>query len=111
MRILITSFFMAHGLAHIVGFLAPSYEPSFLTDRLEAGAVALRTMGVLWLFTAIAFVVAGLGFAADVAWWPAFTAATALFSLGLSAIEWPRAQVGVYLNLAILAGLAYAARF
>ena len=110
MRILIASFFIAHGLAHIVGYLAPSYEPSLLTDRLEAGAATVRTFGFLWLFAALAFVAAGLGLAVDASWWPMFTLGTVLFSLALSVTEWPRAQVGVYLDIAILIGLALVAR-
>jgi hypothetical protein len=110
MRILIASFFMAHGLAHIVGFLAPSYQPSMLTDRLEAGAAMVKTFGALWLFAAMAFVLAGVGLAMVAPWWPMLTLGAVLFSLALSVAEWPRAQVGVYIDAAILMGLAFAAR-
>ena len=109
MRLLIASFFVAHGLAHMVGFVAPSYDSSLLTDRLGASAAAVRTMGILWFVTAMSFVVSAVALATYTPWWPAVTAATALFSLGLSVLEWPRAHMGVYINLAILVGLALAA--
>jgi hypothetical protein len=105
-RMLIASFLVAHGLAHVVGFLAPSYQPSMLMYRLDGGVAAMKTVGVLWVFAATAFMVAAAGLAADVAWGPAFTGGTALFSLALSLVESPRAHMGVYINVAILIGLA-----
>src|SRR5688572_26382759 len=108
MRMLIASFFVAHGLAHLVGFLAPSYDSSFLSDRLGAGVGTVRAMGVLWFLTAMSFVVAAVALATYAPWWMTLTATTAVFSLGLSILEWPRAHLGVYINVAILVGLVVA---
>jgi hypothetical protein len=111
MRFLMASFLIAHGVAHVIGFLAPSYETAPLTDRLQAHAGTTRALGLLWLGTALAFVMAAMGLAMSAPWWPAVTAGTALLSLALSALEWPRAQVGVYINAAVLAWLATAPGF
>jgi hypothetical protein len=109
MRLLIACFFILHGLAHLVGFLEPSKEPSLITRELHAGATAMRAFGVMWLLAATAFVVAAVSFAMYRPWALPVTGGTALFSLVLSVLAWPQARIGVYIDAVILAGLGLAA--
>lgn len=113
-RIAFAVFLVLHGIAHGVGFAgawqlgefrdAP-LDTTLLGGRVDVGVVGVRTMGVLWLLTAIAFVGAGISVWRGSEWWPSFTAGVAVFSLAMSVLGWPDARIGVAVNLAILIGL------
>jgi 2-hydroxy-6-oxonona-2,4-dienedioate hydrolase len=115
MRTLAALFLLLHGLAHFVGFLtpwgllsagsdmnAPRSTQSILGGRVALGPIASRAAGLLWLVLGTAFAVVAIGVWRAAAWsFPAMVVVV-LLSLLLSSLWWPRARVGVYVNIAIL---------
>ncbi len=119
MRYALALLFVAHGVAHLPGFLTSwrlaslegmAYKTTLLAGSIDVGDVGIRIVGVLWLLAAIGFVIAGVGTALGASWWGTLTAVVASFSLVLSALEWPEARIGVAVNLLILAYLGIAPR-
>jgi len=110
------AFLAAHGVAHLVGVVdlwriaepADGFRTAFLDGRWEPAAPVLSLVGALWLAAALAFAVAAYGLARRRAWLVPLTAATAAGSLALSVLAWPEAQIGVYVNLVLLALLLVA---
>jgi hypothetical protein len=102
-------FFLAHGVAHLLGFLgswrlgefadAP-YTTSVLNGAIDVGDVGVRIVGLLWVGAATGFIAAGL------ALWRGsrrLVVPAALFSLGVCVIGLPTAVVGVGIDVVILA--------
>ena len=119
MRYVLAILFLAHGVAHLPGFLTSwrlaslegmAYKTTLLAGSVDVGDVGIRIVGVLWLLVAMGFIASGVGTALGVAWWGTLTAVVASFSLALSAMEWPEAKIGVAVNLVILAYLGIAPR-
>lgn len=105
-------FLVAHGVAHIVGFLA-SWQlraardtPDstwILNGTVDVGDAGMRLFGILWLVAAVAFL------AAAVAIWRGnlrFVAVVTVGSLALCLVGLPNAAVGVWIDVAILVLLA-----
>lgn len=110
MRWLLAAFLVAHGVAHLVGFVGPwrlskavPYTTTLLGGRLDVGDVGIRALGIAWLLAALGF--AGLAVAITLRWpgWLPAAAAVTAASLVLSALAWPEARVGVFVDLALLA--------
>ena len=105
---------VVHGLIHLLGFVAywplgdvPSlpYKTVLFEGRLEVGAAGMQIFAVLWLFAAIGFVVAVLGFARGADWWiPAIVVIT-LVSLALTVADWRSARVGAMVDGVLLVAL------
>lgn len=125
MRALVSVLVMLHAAAHLVGFLTPwglltagtgvkpADSPStLLGDRITLGGAMARVGGLLWLALATAFGVVAIGIWRAESWSPMALGIVALLSLAMSLVSWPRARMGVYVNLAILiaiTGLTYRA--
>lgn len=112
MRIALAVLMILHGIAHLPGFLVPwrlaspegmQYKTTILAGRLDAGASGIRIIGVLWLLTAIGFVVAGLAAIASYDLWRTLAVGVACISLLLSILSLPEAKIGAILNPIILA--------
>lgn len=117
MRFVLAVLLLAHGIAHLPGFLTSwrlaslegmAYKTTLLSGTINVGDVGIRIIGVLWLLAAVGFVTAGIGTALVVSWWGTLTAGVASFSLVLGVLEWPEARIGVIVNLVILAYLGIA---
>ena len=102
-------FFLAHGVAHLLGFLgswqlgefadAP-YTTFVLDGALDVGDLGIRIVGLLWIAAAIAFIAAG------VAMWRGsrgLVVPAALFSIGVCIMGLPAAVVGVAIDVVTLA--------
>ena len=84
-----------HGLAHVSGFMASwTRNSSGFSDRpwVLSMAVTLHSgvghiFGLLWLVAAICSVGAGIGLAAQQAWWPILAVAQAIASL-IAIVPW-----------------------
>ena len=114
MRFVAAIVFLAHGLAHLVGFVGGwrlsatvPYKTTVLAGRLDVGNVGSRIMGLLWLFIAIDFGIVAWGAWSGYGWWPFGGLVTALGSLLLCLIAWPDAAIGAYVNLGIVAWLMF----
>jgi hypothetical protein len=114
MRSAFSLFLVLHGIAHLPGFLVPwrlaapsemPYTTTVLDGSADLGNVGIRIVSILWLLTAVAFVVAGAAtFLQDAAWRTIAITAT-LASLALTVLGWPQSQIGLALNLLLLAYL------
>jgi hypothetical protein len=101
-----------HGIAHLVGFVVPwrlarldeiPYATTLLAGRVDVGDAGIRAVGLLWLLTAIGYLVAGAAVAWLVpGWWTlAFgvtVASTLMCTAGL-----PQAKLGLGVDLLLLA--------
>jgi|SRR5687768_5427114 len=111
---------LVHGLAHLPGLVTAwrlqqlpdfPYHTVLLRGRLDVGDGGMRVVGALWLIAALGFGVAAITvFLGDPRWLLVGMMTTVLSSV-LCLLEWPFARVGLWVNLALLAGLAATARF
>jgi len=118
-RIALAIFLFLHGVAHGVGFAAAfrlgdfkekPVDTTILGGGVDVGLAGARSLGILWLLVGLAF-----AFTASVIWrdgsgWPGLTAVVAGVSLVMSVLGWPQARAGVFINLALLAGLVTSGR-
>lgn len=120
MRIIVGLILLAHGFAHLVGFVVPwrlmappaaGYKTTLLAGTIDAGDTGIRVVGVLWLIAAIAFAASGVGLVTLQPWWRTLTLSAALFSFMLSVLGWPDSRIGAWIDLAVLAFLILAPRF
>jgi hypothetical protein len=104
MRIALALLLLAHGVAHVVGFIrawAPT-RTTIVGDRVDLGPGWIKLIGILWLFGALLFAAAGFATLANVAWWPPFALALATSSLVLCMLQLPETKLGVVLNLVLI---------
>jgi hypothetical protein len=108
-------FLALHGIAHTVAFFAQwelshfkgiSYNTTLFYGKVDVGDVGIRIDGLLWLVAAAAFLVVGL----RLAWLRKVEVrpllVVTLFSLALCVLGLSQAIVGVWIDAAILVGLA-----
>jgi hypothetical protein len=117
MRFFVAAFLVAHGIAHLVGFVASwqlaelrdlPYKTTILGGRLDVDDAGIRVIGLFWFAAAVAFAVAGFAVAAQ---WPSAVRLTSFVIAGsavLCLVGWPDAKIGLAVN-ALLAVLAIAA--
>ena len=119
MHIIIGLFFIAHGVAHLVGFLSywqittfedMPYKTTQLAGRIDAGQTGIRLIGILWLIGALAFIASGLGLIFLQPWWLTLTLYTTIYSLALSVLGWPDSRYGLIINIIILGYLFFGDR-
>lgn len=117
---LVAAVLVLHGIAHIVGFVAPwrlvemtelPYKTTVLGGAIDLGDKGIRVVGVIWLIALIAFIAAAMGLLQGAEWWqtPAFAAIALSTVLTLS--EWPRTRAGTLVNVILLAALLLDVRF
>jgi uncharacterized membrane protein YphA (DoxX/SURF4 family) len=116
MRIVLAALLALHGIAHLVGFVGSwqldssggiPYKTTVLAGHVNVGDAGVRALGVLWLVTAIAFVVTAAGTALGMQWWAKAVAVVATLSLALTIVQWPEARVGLFVNVGILIALGF----
>jgi hypothetical protein len=100
---------LAHGAAHVVGFLGPwrlvkdvACGTTILSGRVDVGEAGAKMIGILWLLVACGFVVIALGAFLRAGWWPTGAIVTAAASLALCVVGWPDARTGLAVNVVIL---------
>jgi hypothetical protein len=110
MRIALSIALIAHGVAHLVGFVVPwrlmatpemPYGTTILAGAIDIGDSGVRALGVVWLIAAVVFVLLGGALLAGVsvrAWLFAIVG----LSLALCVLGWPAARIGVAVNAALL---------
>jgi hypothetical protein len=119
MRFVLAFFLLAHGVAHLVGFVSSwklaalaelPYKTTVFSGRVDVGDAGIRVMGVLWLLAALAFLVAAIAVATEAGWAVRFTVAGVTASLMLCLAGWPDARIGVAVNVGLVLLLAIGAR-
>lgn len=112
MRIVLALLMIAHGVAHLPGFLVPwrlmtvremPHVTTILSGRVDLGEGGIRLVGLLWLGGAMVFAAAGVGALLRAPWWSGLALGAAIGSLLLALVSLPAARVGVWANLLILA--------
>ena len=116
MRFILAALMAMHGIAHLVGFagawqLAPAkeipYKTTVFAGHVHLGDTGIRVMGILWLLTALAFVVAAGGAITNAQWWTRAALVVTCVSLAMTIVEWPEARLGLFINIAILGALLF----
>ncbi|MCJ7535665.1 MAG: hypothetical protein WA997_10245 [Anaerolineales bacterium] len=111
MNILLGLLLIAHGVAHLVGFVTywqiasfeeMPYKTTLLAGALDIGDRGIRVVGILWLLTGLAFAVAGAGVLTSQPWWLPLTLSISIFSLLMCILGWPDSRFGVLVNIIIL---------
>jgi hypothetical protein len=113
MRFALSLLLIAHGVAHVVGFVVPwklismpemPYRTTVFRGGVDLGHAGIRLVGLLWLGLAVGFAAWGVSIVLNRPW---HTAALALVgaSLVLCAAQWPETRLGVAVNLFLLATL------
>jgi hypothetical protein len=119
MRILLAFLFIAHGIAHLPGFVVPwrlatlpglPYKTSMINGSVQVGGMGIRILGLFWLLGALGFVLTGAATLRGYGYWPTLGVAVTLFSLVLTLLGWPEARIGTVLNLMLLTLILFGAR-
>ncbi|HFQ94378.1 MAG TPA: hypothetical protein ENK32_10235, partial [Anaerolineae bacterium] len=106
-----------HGLVHLLGFVAYwplaelaelPYKTTLLNGRFPIGASGMRVYSVVWLVTAVAFVMAAIGLLAKQSWWLPLLGTAVILSLIITALDWNQAWRGTIVSLLILVPLLLA---
>lgn len=112
MRILLAIFLMAHGFAHLVGFVVPwrimnspdlPYRTTVLQGALNLGDAGIRAYGLAWLVAGAAFAAAAAGVYFETPWWFRLMIVAAVASSLLCIADWPETQIGMAVNMTVLA--------
>lgn len=120
MRILLAVWFLAHGVAHLPGFLVSwqlrafsdlPFHTTIFADSVDIGTVGIRLIGVGWLLGAIAFAVLAAAAILRVSWWQEATYVVLGFSLALCVLGWPHSRIGVASNIVVAILVVTATRF
>lgn len=114
MRIALAAILLAHGFAHLVGFLG-AWRPGVLSaatnpnllfgGRIDLGSAGGRVLGLLWLVTAVGFWVVAVTTLSIHPWWQPLALGVCLTSLALCILQWPASRIGVPVNLVIIAAI------
>ena len=109
MRPALALLFLAHGIAHLVGFLGPfrlsaqvPYRSTVLGGRVDLGDTGIRTVGVVWLGLALAYAAVATATALDRPGWPTWALVVTAVSTLLCILALPDTRVGLVVNLALL---------
>jgi len=113
MRFALAALFIAHGVAHLVGFVVPwklvstaevPYRTTILGGMTDVGDAGARTLGVVWLLAAFAFVMLA---GAVLAGWNVrlWTFAMITLSIALCLAGWPETRIGLVVNAVLLTAL------
>jgi hypothetical protein len=117
MMILFGLVLLLHGIAHTVGFLGAwqvgpqlPYKTTILAGNVDVGDAGIRALGLVWLALAAAFVLVAVAAFARVHWWPVAAMMLASASLLMCVVQWPEAQAGAALDLALIVAMFSAMR-
>jgi hypothetical protein len=119
MRIVLALLLVAHGIAHLPGFLVDwqlrsfpelPFRTTIFGGALDLGASGIKIVGATWLVLAAAFVAAAAGVVVRAPWWLPVGYASVAGSLLLAAAGWPEARFGLLANALIVAVIAIGRR-
>jgi hypothetical protein len=119
MRFVLSFLLVAHGIAHLVGFISSwelatlaelPYKTTVFSGRVDLGDTGIRVVGVLWLLAALAFLVAANALATGMRWAGQIILLAVITSALLCVAGWPEARLGLAVNVALALVLAIGAR-
>ncbi len=113
MRSLFALLLVAHGIAHLVGFVVPfglmavpdlAARTTIFGGALDVGDAGAKAVGIVWLALALGFCASGAAVLAG--WWDVvWVVRLAAISLVFCLVGWPDARIGLFVNLAIIVAL------
>lgn len=95
---LLIFFILFHGLLHLIGF----YRSFARAGVIRLKVYIPRSLGLLWLISALLFVLCGIFLIFEVKGWMFFMIAALLISQVLIILSWTEARYGTVLNIIIL---------
>jgi hypothetical protein len=105
MRIAFAVVMLVHGLAHLVGFLAPQKASTILFHRIDIGRSWFKVLSATWLVVALAFALTSLAVIMSFGAWPSLALAMLIISVVLCVLQLPETKIGLVLDGALLAWL------
>ena len=114
MRFLLAFLLLAHGIAHLPGFLVSwqlaslpdlTYRTTVFGTAIKVGPDGIQLIGLCWLGMAAVFVALASAVAFNAPLRPAATATALALSLLLCAAGWPEARLGLLANAVIALSL------
>ena len=111
LRLAVVVLLLAHGVAHLVGFLVPwrlatppemPYRTTVLGGAIDLGPTGIRLYGLLWLALGLAFAIAAGALVLRLPWLYRLTVIAAAWSLVMCVAGWPESRIGVAANLVLL---------
>ena len=104
-------FIALHGLIHLIGFAVPwklavfdglPYSTSAVFGLVEMGDAGARALAIVWLGTAVAFVVGGVAIWQRRGWAAGWTAASAVISAVVCFLGLPSSAFGLLVDVVIV---------
>ena len=111
MRIVLSVLLLAHGVAHIPGFLVSwqfrsfpelPYRTTILAGTVNIGEGGIKAIGLAWLVSSVLFVVAAGATLMRATWWQPLTYMAGGLSTALCVAGWPDARLGLVANVIVL---------
>lgn len=119
MRYVLALLFLAHGVAHLPGFLVAwrlrvvpelPHTTTVLDGSLDIGEAGMRVLGLAWLACAVACAAVAVAAIARAPWWTNGALAVVAASIVLCLLGWPAARLGLLMNAILVALLWSGAR-
>lgn len=120
MRIVFAALLLAHGVAHLPGFLVSwqlrtfpemPYRTAILGGSVDVGDGGIKAIGVAWLVSSVLFVVAAGATLMRPTWWHTLVYIAVGLSTALCVVGWPDARLGLVANAVVVLILVTAVRF
>jgi hypothetical protein len=119
MRIVLAVLLLAHGIAHLPGFLVSwqlrsfsemPYRTTILGEYMDIGDEGIKAVGVAWLVLSVLFIVVAAATFMRATWWQPLVYAGVGLSAALCVMGWPDARLGLVANAVILVVLVIGSR-
>ena len=116
-RIILSIVLLIHGLIHLLGFIVPwrlaeikdlQYKTTVLAGKIDMGESGMKIIGILWLLTALAYVITVFGIFTLAPWWQTFTLWVTVVSLLITVLGIPDSVFGAVINVLIILYLLFA---
>lgn len=120
MRVILVLLLLAHGIAHLPGFLVNwqlrsfpelPFRTTIFAGTLDVGLLGIKAVGGGWLVVAIAFGLAALGVLVRSGWWQPLAYSAVGASVLLTAAGWPEARLGLVANVLVIILIVTGQRF
>jgi cytochrome c biogenesis protein ResB len=111
MRIALALLMIAHGIAHLVGFVVPwrlkelpevPHRTTILQGTVDLGETGVRVYGCAWLVLGVAFAALAAGTLFRATWWYRGSLVAVGVSTLFCVLSWPETRFGVLANVLIL---------
>ena len=119
MRIVFAVLLVAHGVAHLPGFLVSwqlqsfpelPYRTTIVGGSIDVGSSGIRAIGLAWLASSVMFGIAAAAALMQAPWWQSLVLTAVGLSTTLCLAGWPDARLGLVANAVILVIVAIGIR-